>query len=85
MEEGGSTELVANGTFDSDDITNWSVLSWTGQTLKVAEDATTGIQQIQADHDSVTGAVYDLQGRKIDDKQLVPGIYVTKKKKFIVK
>lgn len=63
MEDGGSVEMIANGNFESDDISNWSVLSWTGQTMKVAEESPTAIRSISADQQS--GAVYDLSGRRV--------------------
>jgi len=73
MEEGGATEMIANGSFDSDDISNWSVLSWTGQSLKIDEDNFTGIET-----KVVTGKsndIYDLTGRKVKNPQR--GAYIT--------
>ncbi|MCR4853843.1 MAG: sialate O-acetylesterase [Prevotella sp.] len=63
-EVGGSTEMIANGNFESDDISNWSVLSWTGQTLSIIEDTATGIQQVV--NEKKTNAIYDLSGRRVE-------------------
>ncbi len=63
MESGGNVEMITNGDFESDNISNWSVLSWTGQTIKVEEDATTAIGRVSADKPS--GIVYDLSGRRV--------------------
>lgn len=77
MEENGDTELIVNGDFEEEGITNWTVLSWAGQTMIQAEadvddpisiDATptTGIATptaISADQPAVR---YDLSGRRVD-------------------
>ncbi len=82
MERGGSTEMIANGSFDSDDISNWSVLSWTGQTLSVQPDTSTGIHVTAAD--SGKEKIWtDLQGRRIAHP--TKGIYIVDGKKVVVK
>lgn len=79
MEEGGSVEMIANGSFDSDDISNWSVLSWTGQTMKVEEDATTAIQKIAAGKQK--DVIYDLSGRRV--KNPGKGVYIVNGKTMV--
>jgi hypothetical protein len=79
MEVGGSTELVANGSFESDDISNWSVLSWTGQTLKVIEDATSGIEEVTVTEKP--DAIYDLSGRRVVTPR--KGIYIVNGKAVV--
>ncbi|MCR4583154.1 MAG: sialate O-acetylesterase [Prevotella sp.] len=79
MEEGGSTEMIANGNFESDNISNWSVLSWTGQTMKVEVDATSGIQKITAEKQA--DAIYDLSGRQV--KNPSNGIFIIGGKKVV--
>ena len=79
MEEGGTTEMVANGNFESDNISNWSILTYAGMSLSVKEDPTTGMQvpSLTKVNDS---AVYNLQGMKVgtvnDWNRLAPGIYI---------
>ena len=79
MEVGGSVEMVANGSFESDDISNWSVLSWTGQTLKVIEDATSGIKQVTVSEKP--DVIYDLSGRRVTTPQ--KGVYIVNGKAVI--
>ena len=47
------------------------------------EKMTTGIRQLQITNDELP--VYDLNGRKVNENNLKPGIYVKNGKKFIVK
>ena len=47
------------------------------------EEMTTGIRQLQITNDELP--VYDLNGRKINENNLKPGIYVKNGKKFVVK
>ena len=72
MEDGGTVEMIANGNFESDDISNWSVLSWTGQTLSIAEDETTGVRQVE--REGTNHAIYDLSGRRV--KNPTKGAYI---------
>ena len=72
MEDGGTVEMIANGNFESDDISNWSVLSWTGQTLSIAEDETTGVRQVECE--GTNHAIYDLSGRRV--KNPTKGAYI---------
>ena len=53
-------------------------------TLKVLdEEETTGVANIQ--HQSANTQLYDLNGRKVNENSLKPGIYVKNGKKFVVK
>ena len=53
-------------------------------TLKVLdEEETTGVANIQ--HQSANTQLYDLNGRKVNENGLKPGIYVKNGKKFVVK
>ena len=52
--------------------------------LKVLdEDETTGVANIQ--HQSANTQLYDLNGRKVSENNLKPGVYVKNGKKFVVK
>ncbi len=80
VEQGTTTEMVANGSFNSDDISNWSVLSWTGQTLQVQQETTAiRLPAIDAQTEAV---YYDLQGRRVS--QPAKGLYICKGKKVII-
>ena len=53
-------------------------------TIKVLdEEETTGIANIQ--HPSPNTQIFDINGRKVNEKALKPGIYVKNGKKFVVK
>ncbi len=81
VEEGTTAEMIANGSFDSDDISDWSVLSYTGQTLYVQQEAT-AIQQLTTDRPAAEAVYYDLQGRRIAHPS--KGLYIIKGKKVLV-
>ena len=51
-------------------------------TFKLYYDASTGIEEIEAEE--TTNTIYDLTGRKIE-KITAPGIYIVNNKKVIVK
>ena len=82
MERGGTKEMIANGTFESDDISDWYVLTWTGQTIAVQEDTTTGISTVTAPS-ATTDRYYDLQGRAVPHP--TKGLYIVNGKKVLVK
>ena len=63
IEEGGTTEMITNGNFESDKISNWSILSWAGMSLSVMEDTTTGIQYLHTIRNN--HVIYSLQGIKV--------------------
>ena len=52
-------------------------------TIKVLNEETTGIANIQ--HPSPNTQIFDLNGRKVNENSLKPGIYVRNGKKFVVK
>ena len=52
-------------------------------TIKVLDEETTGIANIQ--HPSPNTQIFDLNGRKVNENSLKPGIYVKNGKKFVVK
>ena len=51
--------------------------------IRVVGEETTGIANIQ--HTSPNTQIYDLNGRKVNENNLKPGMYVKNGKKFIVK
>lgn len=71
-EEGSDMEMVVNGNFEGDNLSAWSVLSWTGQTLSIVEDVTTAVRQVKVDGDA--NDVYDLSGRRV--LKLSKGVYI---------
>ena len=52
-------------------------------TIKVLDEETTGIAELQTANSN--SSVYDINGRKVNEKALKPGIYVKNGKKFVVK
>ena len=82
--EGDTTEMIANGNFESDDLTNWSVLGWTNQKMSVELDNTSGIGTVNTDK-VADGMVFDLSGRRVANDRLKPGIYLSNGRKFIVR
>ena len=51
--------------------------------IRVVGEETTGIANIQ--HASPNTQTYDLNGRKVNENNLKPGIYVRNGRKFVVK
>ena len=66
--------MVANGTFESDDISDWSILTWTGQSLSVQEEITAGINAITIPT-AIMHRYYDLYGHLVEHP--VKGLYIT--------
>ena len=84
--KGSDGEMVVNGSFESDDLSKWEIISWAGQTMKIEEEVQTGIAQVVADVPvGSADTVYDLMGRKVNPSSLRPGIYIMNGKKFILK
>ena len=52
-------------------------------TIKVLDEETTGIAELQTANSN--SSVYDINGRKVNENSLKPGIYVKNGKKFVVK
>ncbi len=69
-EQGGTTEMIANGTFDSDDISNWSILSWAGQSLSIKQEETTGVREkVTVNSEQFSSEQwYTLDGRPLSGK-----------------
>lgn len=84
-EQGGTVEMVPNGSFNSDDISNWEILSWAGMTKSVQEDNTSGIAAISIDGMPANGYIYNLQGMRVATlsqwDNLPHGIYIINGKK----
>jgi len=87
MEQGGSTEMISNGSFNSDDISNWSVLSWAGQSLSVQQDETSSVREkvIVNSEKSAAAQWYTLNGRKFYDRPIQKGVYITNGRKIIIR
>ncbi|MBQ9678562.1 MAG: hypothetical protein IJV44_10545 [Prevotella sp.] len=79
IEQGGTTEMITNGDFESDNISNWSILSWRNQSLSIQEDTTAGIELLRQPV-KTDGTVYNLQGIKVgtanDWSTLPHGVYI---------
>lgn len=90
VEKGTNTEMVPNGSFNSDDLTGWSVLGYTGQRIAIEEDASTaGIATVAASTNN-DAAVYTLQGVRVLSAEqttstLRPGLYIIGGKKIVKK
>lgn len=84
VEKGTTQEMVPNGNFESDGLSGWAVLGYTGQTIAIAEEATSGIVAIASEKRKADYAVYTLDGRRVKDENLRPGFYIKNGKKFFV-
>ncbi|MBR5687503.1 MAG: hypothetical protein IKX36_06050 [Prevotella sp.] len=84
MEKGTTNEMVVNGSFESDDLSKWSVISWGGQSMKIEEIAASGIEDIRIEMPT-NGVIYDLSGRRVDAANAHKGIYIINGKKVIKK
>ena len=85
VEKGTDDEMILNGNFETDDMSAWSILSYTGQSIAVEEEApSTAIRRVQKDVVS-DHAIYSLDGRRVDARSLRPGIYVENGKKVVRK
>lgn len=82
---GSDANMIANGDFESDDLSNWSVLSWTNQKMSVELDNTSGIHAASIGKPASAGTVFDLSGRRVASDRLNPGIYLANGRKFIVR
>ena len=78
--------MVVNGSFESDDLSKWEIISWAGQTMKIEEEVQTGIAHVAADAPEGTDTrLYDLMGRRVNPAALRPGIYIRDGKKIVLK
>ena len=82
-EKGTDVEMVVNGNFELEDLSKWEVISWAGQTMAIEEDAnSTAISNVPVNQ-SKSDAIYDLNGRRISEGSLRPGIYIKGGRKFV--
>ena len=81
-EKGSDEEMVVNGDFESDDLSNWEIIAWAGQTMIIEESVETAVRAVNADarHHH---AIYDLSGRPVTSGRLRKGIYVVDGKKVV--
>ena len=91
---GGGELVISNGSnlkpyrwymkVDSHEYSTFDVNGAKAITLKVLDDEeTTGVNEIRVTNDE--SPIYDLNGRKVSENNLKPGIYVKKGKKFVVR
>ena len=91
---GGGELVISNGSnlkpyrwymkVDSHEYSTFDVNGAKAITLKVLDDEeTTGVNEVRVTNDELP--IYDLNGRKVSENNLKPGIYVKKGKKFIVR
>ena len=88
-QHGSDTEMVVNGNFEDNDLSNWEVLGYAGQSMDVMEmDNPLGISTLSTDNTCKNqDAIYDLQGRKVGTKHewesLPSGIYIINGRKIV--
>lgn len=82
VEKGTTNEMVVNGSFESDDLSKWEIISWAGQSMKIEEIAAAGIEGVRIEA-PVNGVVYDLSGRQVNASSAHKGIYIVNGKKII--
>ena len=91
---GGGELVISNGSnlkpyrwymkVDSHEYSTFDVNGAKAITLKVLDDEeTTGVNELRVTNEE--SPIYDLNGRKVSENNLKPGIYVKKGKKFIVR
>ena len=91
---GGGELVISNGSnlkpyrwymkVDSHEYSTFDVNGAKAITLKVLDDEeTTGVNELRVTNDELP--IYDLNGRKVSENNLKPGIYVKKGKKFVVR
>ena len=91
---GGGELVISNGSnlkpyrwymkVDSHEYSTFDVNGAKAITLKVLDDEeTTGVNELRVTNEE--SPIYDLNGRKVSENNLKPGIYVKKGKKFVVR
>ena len=80
IEQGSTTEMVSNGSFEIDDISNWYFANNIGtQTATIKENLTSGIQLLRQSV-KTDGSIYNLRGMKVgtttDWNRLPHGTYI---------
>ena len=87
VEKGTTTEMVPNGSFESEDLSKWTVLGYTNQSVSIEEDVTNGISTPMVAGGQLRGRtnaeIYDLTGRRV--ARPVKGIYIVGGKKVVKK
>ena len=83
--KGSDAEMVVNGNFEDNDLSNWAVLSYAGQSMSIKEmDNPLDISIVSIEGtQKFTKDIYDLQGRIVNNGQLKKGIYIINGKKVI--
>ena len=81
-------EMVINGGFEDEDLSNWAVLSYNGQSMEIKEmDNPMSIITINKDAQKALNNIYDLQGRKVglhsQWESLPSGIYIINGRKVV--
>lgn len=87
--KGSDTEMVVNGNFEDNDLSNWEVLGYAGQSMNIMEmDNPLGISTLSMDNTFKNqNVIYDLKGRKVGTKHewesLPSGIYIINGRKIV--
>lgn len=85
VEKGTTTNMVPNGTFESDDISKWEIITWAGQKLSVVEDNTTRIAPITTQRSPLDAqGYYTLDGRRLNGQPTQRGLYIVNGKKMLI-
>ncbi|MBQ9216550.1 MAG: hypothetical protein IJ159_07340 [Prevotella sp.] len=83
VEEGTTAEMVVNGNFESDDLSKWEVISWSGQKMSIEEyGSPSGIKAIPANNRQ-NNIRYNLAGQVVDETY--KGIIILNGKKILSK
>ena len=83
VEKGTTNDLVVNGSFESDDLSQWEVISWANQTMTIIEDPTTGITTMDRGTKATDNVIYTLDGRRVTNPQ--KGLYIVNGRKVVIK
>lgn len=83
VEKGTTNDLVVNGSFESDDLSQWEVISWANQTMTTIEDPTTGITTMDRGTKATDNVIYTLDGRRVTNPQ--KGLYIVNGRKVVIK
>ena len=83
VEKGSTDEMVGNGNFESDDLSKWSILGYTGQTMAIGDDNTTAIHSTRINPTTDNDHIYNLQGQRVDHP--TKGIYIRNGRKVVIR
>ena len=82
----GATEMINNGDFEDADISNWAVITYTGQTMKLVEkelgEVVTGIKDVK-NVENATAVRYNLAGQKVGADY--KGVVIENGRKVVIK